>query len=168
MSTNHHHLTINIFVIPYLNFWIFIQAFMTIRLFWWFQFRDIQLYCSLWIMKISLISWKEIRFKGRGSCIDLILTNRKYSFKHTSFTETGLSDHLIPSTMKTTFAKEETKVLVYLDYKNCSFNSFKSELLSKFHHNNVTFTFFENNSVNVLNQQAPQKSKVFRGNQKPI
>ena len=33
MSTNHHHLTINIFVIPYLNFWIFIQAFMTIRLF---------------------------------------------------------------------------------------------------------------------------------------
>ena len=47
------------------------------------------------------------------------------------------------------------------------FNSFKSELLSKFHHNNATFTSFENNFVNVLNQQAPKISKVFRDNQKP-
>ena len=108
-------------------------------------------------------------FKGKGSCIDLILTNRRYSFKHTSSTETGLSDHhhLISSMMKTTFEKEESKVLVYRDYKNFNFNCFKSELLSKFHHNNVTFTSFENNFVNVLNQQAPKKSKVFRGNQKP-
>ena len=32
-------------------------------------------------------------FKGKGSCIDLILTNRKYCFKHSSTFETGLSDH---------------------------------------------------------------------------
>ena len=69
--------------------------------------------------------------------------------------------------MKTTFEKEESKVLVYGDYKNFNFNSFKSELFSKFHHSNVTFTSFENNFVNVLNQQAPKKSNVFRGNQKP-
>ena len=31
----------------------------------------------------------------------------------------------------------------------------------------MTFTSFENNFVNVLNQQAPKKSKVFCGNQKP-
>ena len=106
--------------------------------------------------------------KGKGSCIDLILTNRRHSFKHTSSIETGLSNHhhLISSMKKTTFEKEESKVLVYRDYKNSSFNSFKSELLFKFHHNNVTFTSFENNFVNVLNQQAPKKSKVFRGNQK--
>ena len=108
-------------------------------------------------------------FKGKGSCIDLILTNRSYSLKHTSSTETGLSDHhhLISSMMKTKFEKEESKVLVYRNYKNFNFNSFKSELLSQFHHNNVTFTSFENNFVNVLNQQAPKISKVFRGNQKP-
>ena len=99
--------------------------------------------------------------KGKGSCIDLILTNRRYSFKHTCSTETGMSyhHHLIPSTMKTTFEKEEPEVLVYRDYKNFNFNSF--------HNNNVTFTSFENNFVNVLNQQAPKKLKVFRGNQKP-
>ena len=108
-------------------------------------------------------------FKGKGPCTDLILANRTHSFKHTSSIETGLSDHhhLISSMMKTTFEIEESKVLVYQDYKNFSFNSFKSELLPKFHHNNVTFTFFENNFVNMSNQQAPKKSKTFRGNQKP-
>ena len=35
------------------------------------------------------------------------------------------------------------------------------------HHNNVTFTSFENNFVTVLNQHAPKKSQVFCGNQKP-
>ena len=44
--------------------------------------------------------------EGKGSCIDLILTNRWYSFKHTSSTETGLSDHSIPSAMKTTFKRD--------------------------------------------------------------
>ena len=32
-------------------------------------------------------------FKDKGSCIDLILTNRKYSFKNTCSFETELSDH---------------------------------------------------------------------------
>ena len=108
-------------------------------------------------------------FKGEGSCIDLILTNRRYSSKHTSSTETSLSDHhhLISSMMKATDEKENSKVLVYWDYKKFNSNCFKSELLSKFHRNNVTFTSFENNFVDILNHQAPKKSKLFRGNQKP-
>ena len=54
----------------------------------------------------------NIFFKGKGSYIDLILTIRRYSFKHSSSTETGLSDHhhLISSMMKTTFEKDESKV----------------------------------------------------------
>ena len=61
-------------------------------------------------------------FKGVGSCIDLILTNRKYCFKNTSSYETGISDHhhLIFSIMKTTFASEEPKKFVYCDYKTFS------------------------------------------------
>ena len=44
-------------------------------------------------------------FKERGTCIDLILTNRKFCFKNSSTFETGLSDHhrLIYSMLKTTF-----------------------------------------------------------------
>ena len=89
-----------------------------------------------------------------------MLTNRRYSFKHTSSAERGVSDHhhLIQPMMKTTFKKEESNVFAYRDYKK-----FKSKLLPKFHHNNVIFTSFENNLVYVLNQQAP---KVFCRNQK--
>ena len=32
-------------------------------------------------------------FKGKGSCIDLTLANKKFSFKFTSTYETGISDH---------------------------------------------------------------------------
>ena len=48
-------------------------------------------------------------FKDKGSCIHLILTNRRYSFKHTSSTEIGLSDHhhhVISSMLKTIFEKK--------------------------------------------------------------
>ena len=52
-------------------------------------------------------------FKGESSCIDLILTNRKFSFKNFTSFETGLSNHhhLIYSMLKTTFHKEEPKAL---------------------------------------------------------
>ena len=34
-------------------------------------------------------------FKGKGSSIDLILTNRKFSFKNSSSYEARLNDHII-------------------------------------------------------------------------
>ena len=50
-------------------------------------------------------------FKGADSCIGLILTDRKYSFKITSSYNTRVCDHyhLIYSVMKTTFKCEEPK-----------------------------------------------------------
>ena len=53
-------------------------------------------------------------FQGVDSRIDLILTNRKYSFKNTRSFETGLSDyhHLIYSVMKATFKSEELKKFI--------------------------------------------------------
>ena len=47
-------------------------------------------------------------FKGNSTCIDLILTNRKYCFIHSSTFQTGVSDHhhhLIYSMLKTTLKK---------------------------------------------------------------
>ena len=35
----------------------------------------------------------HVYFKFKGSLIDLILTNRNFSFKNTQLFETGLSDH---------------------------------------------------------------------------
>ena len=58
-------------------------------------------------------------FKGNGTCIDLIITNRKHYFKHSSTFKTGLSDHhhLIYSMLKTTYKSEEPKLSKYHDYK---------------------------------------------------
>ena len=54
-------------------------------------------------------------FKGIGNCIDPILTNRKYCFKHSSAFETGKSDHhhLVYSMLKTCFKREESKHFIY-------------------------------------------------------
>ena len=72
-------------------------------------------------------------FTRKGSYFDLILTNRKYSFKNSTSFETGLSDHhyLIYSMLKRTFQKQETKTLIYRDYKTFFLETFSSELFSK-------------------------------------
>ena len=69
-------------------------------------------------------------FKGDGSCIDLILTNRKYCFKNTSSFETGISDHhhLIYSILKTTVEKEESKKVTYRNYKQFQSENFEKDL----------------------------------------
>ena len=58
-------------------------------------------------------------FKGKGSSIDLILTNRKYHFKYTSSYETGLSDHhhMIYAMLKSSFVNVEPKQSNYRDFK---------------------------------------------------
>ena len=54
-------------------------------------------------LKNSMKNYRS--YKGVGSCIYMILTNRKYIFKHTTSFETGTSDYhyLIYAIMKATF-----------------------------------------------------------------
>ena len=68
-------------------------------------------------------------FKGRQSLTDLILTNRKYSFKNTSSYETGLSNHhhMIYAMLKSSFVNIEPKRLNYRDFKNFLFGIFKED-----------------------------------------
>ena len=108
-------------------------------------------------------------FKGSGSCIDLILTNRKYCFKNSLTFETGLSDHhlLIYSMLRTTFKKEDSKRLVYRDYKKFSNDSFQVDLEQNLPNCNKNYESFENIFIKVLNRHAPIKTKFLRGNQKP-
>ena len=77
-------------------------------------------------------------FKGKGSCIDLILTNRKYCFKHSSTFETGLSDHhhLVYSMLKTCFKRKKSKL------EECPKH----------------YEIFEKTFVNVLDAHAPRKT----------
>ena len=107
-------------------------------------------------------------FKGKGSLIDLILTNREFSFKNTQSFETGLSDHhhMVYTMLKTTFQKSEPKQLIYRDFKNFYFESFKNYLLEKMITCDRSFDEFNRKFTVVLNKHAPKKKKWLRGNQK--
>ena len=108
-------------------------------------------------------------FRGKGSCIDLILTNRKYSFKNTYSVETGLSDHhqLIYSAIKTKFKSEEPKKLIYRDYSNFSTECFKDDFMSSICQEKHDYSDFEKKFIDTLNKHAPKEIKTFRGNHKP-
>ena len=67
-------------------------------------------------------------FKGKGSCIDLFLTNRKYSFKCSDSYETGISDHhhMIYTMLKSCFNNTEPNLLNYREFKHFSQEDFFS------------------------------------------
>ena len=110
--------------------------------------------------------WKS----SKGTCIDLILSNHKFSLQNTSTFETGLSDHhsLIYTILKTTFEKIPPKKIYYRSYKNFNHRQFNTILCSKLSENDIyEYNEFETTFVSVLDRLAPTKSKIVRGNQKP-
>ena len=96
-------------------------------------------------------------FKGNRTCIDLILTNWKYSFKNTNTFETGLSDHqhMIYTMIKSTFEKAEPIKLIYRDYKNFSFDWFKTDLENALKSCPSSYDSFEQCFSSKLNEYAP-------------
>ena len=105
-------------------------------------------------------------FKGSGSCIDLILTNQKFCFKNSSTFETGLSDHhhLIYSMLKTTFQKEDSKRLIYRDYKNFNNEYFQNDLKNGLSKCPKNYESFGNLFETVLDRHTPRKTKILRRN----
>ena len=103
-----------------------------------------------------------------GSCIDLLITNSKFSFMKTNSFETGLSDHyhLIYTILKTKFEKFELKKLIYRNFKQFDSKQFKLDICNSMSAVR-THAAFENNFVTVLDKYAPKKTKILRGNQKP-
>ena len=106
------------------------------------------------------------------SCIDLFLTNSNRSFQGTTTVTTGLSDFhkMAVTVMKTTFPKAEPKVIQYRDYKNFNLQNFRQELRHTISLGGLinTYEMFEDIFMRILNNHAPQKSKVLRANDKPF
>ena len=109
-------------------------------------------------------------FKGdRGSCIDLLITNSKFSFMKTNSFETGLSDHhhhMIYTILNTKFEKFEPKKLIYHNFKQFDSEQNKLDICNSMSAVR-THAAFENNFVSILEKHAPKKTKILRGNQKP-
>ena len=83
--------------------------------------------------------------------------------------ETGLSDHhhLVYTMLKITFQKSEPKQLIYRDFKNFYFESFKNDLLENMVTCDRSYDEFDRKFTAVLNKHAPKKKKWLRVNQKP-
>ena len=99
-------------------------------------------------------------FKWQGSCIDLILTNRRFLFKHSNSYETGISDHhhLIYSMLKSNLSKSEPKLVSYRDYKRFFLENLAS-LDNALRHCSTDYKHFEYIFTSVLNEYAPKKKK---------
>ena len=101
--------------------------------------------------------------------IDLVLTNRNFSFENNQSFETSLNDHhhMVYTMLETTFQKSEPKQLIYRDFKNFYFESFKNDLLENMVTCDRSSDEFDRKFTAVLNKHAPKKKKWLRGNQKP-
>ena len=99
----------------------------------------------------------------KGSCIDLILTNRPSLHQFTNVFETEISDHhrLIYTMLKSTYTKMEPKVLSKRWFKNFSEQFFLQDLKQGLS-NIGNFSDFKN----TLNNHAPIKTSKVRGNTK--
>ena len=129
-------------------------------------------FCSIYNFK-SLINTPTC-FKNplNPSCIDLILTNKPRSFQKSSTIETGLSDchRCTVTVMKTTFMKQEPKIIYYRNFKNFINNIFRRDLIfeiDKIGPLNISCNEFENIFLDTLNKHAPLKKRYIRANNAP-
>ena len=120
----------------------------------------------------SLIKDPTCFFTQQGRCIDLMLTNSKHSFMNCKTFDTGESDfhHMIYTMFKTTFTKLPPKKIKYRCYKMFDKLAFRSDLVKNLRLCSFSsdYNLLESTFQQTLDQHAPYKVKVLRGNNKPF
>ena len=133
---------------------------------------DIEDFLNLYNLK-KLVKDKTC-FKSikRPTCIDLFLTNCRYSFQHTKAISAGISDHhkMIITVTKTTFLKAKPREITYRSYKRFDTVTFKKDLKNEIclrTGNNNKYLPFENAFLKALDMHAPIKKKIVGANDAP-
>ena len=106
----------------------------------------------------------------QGTCIDLILSNKKFCLQNTGSFDSGLSDHhhFIYTLLKTQYVKLPPKNISYRNFSNFNEQEFLNDLHKSF--SGVTFfdhSFFSNILETIIEKHVPLKNKIIRANQKP-
>ena len=130
-----------------------------------FEMSNFIQYHSLYNHMKEKTCWKS----QEGTCIDLILSNRKHSLFKTGTLETGLSDHhsLVYTMLKTTFQKLPPQKIYYRKWKNFDVEFFNRELSENLQHIREDFSTFNNIFIQLLDKHAPMRTKSLRGNNQP-
>ena len=84
----------------------------------------------------------------KSTCIDLILTNKKESFKNTDVIEVGISHHhsMIVTALKSPLLKGYAKTKLCRDYNSFNIDHFKEDLDNNLKNNSITkYSHFKNN-----------------------
>ena len=107
------------------------------------------------------------------SSIDLMLTNKRNSFCNSIAVETGLSDcHKMTITvLKMYISKQQPRYVTYRCYKNVKEGEFRRDLLYNLHSLDIetmSYEIFSEIFKTLINQYAPMKQKIVRGNQSPF
>ena len=105
------------------------------------------------------------------SSIDVMLTNRKTCFENSMTIETGLSDchKMTVTVMKKYFKKLEPITIMYRDYKGFDGVKFREDLEESLAESEeITIEIFVEKFNKVLDNHAPRKQKVIRGNSAPF
>ena len=90
-----------------------------------------------------------------GSCIDLLITNWKFSFVRTNSLKTDLSDHhMIYAILKIKFEKLEPKKSIYRNFKQYDSEKFKLDICNSMSPMR-THAAFEKKLNSVLDKHAP-------------
>ena len=108
-----------------------------------------------------------------GTCIDLLFTNKKRSFKNTCAIDTGVSDfhRTVFTQLKLTFQKLPPKTIFYRDYKHFVKEDFENYLIDGLLNNphvSYSYTQFSLTFESVLSIHAPFKQRKVRGTQMPF
>ena len=120
------------------------------------------------------VKFKTCFKSPNGTCIDLILSNKRHGLQLTGSLDTGISDfhRLVYTVLKSTFIKLPPKEILYRNFKHFSETDFLTELSNKlcsFPREMIVcnYDFFEFVFSSVLDKHAPWKKKFIRGNEKP-
>ena len=104
--------------------------------------------------------------------IDVILTNRVDSFQNSTAIETGLSNHhkMVVTVLKVYVKKLEPITVKYRCHKNFCMNDFTENLKQKLENFGQIMSYddFKDIFMTTLNNHAPEKKKIVRGNQAPF
>ena len=135
-------------------------------------FDKLEDFCDLFNLTNLIKSYTCIT-KNHQSTIDLLLTNKPRSFKYSTTTETGLSDHhkLITTFLKAQNGHLKPKVIHYRNYKKFNEKLFLNDLKAlNIDHSNPDFSYslLTENTLKVLNKHAPLKKRFIGGNHAPF